>query len=181
MWLLGGDVVAKKSSNFAVRLTSQIFILIFRILKAFVAPSSKNRKSASEKNPIRTSPGNSGSFIWPELNAFDFEIVGESNYQTAIGKLAGDHGNHASDSLFRAKLVPEDNPYDNLAIRVDGEGAGTVGYMSRDDARSFRRRLAAKGIGNSITFCSAQVTGGGIAKNGKEFSYGVRLGIQPFE
>lgn len=134
-----------------------------------------------EKDPIRSSPANSGSFIWPELNAFDFEIAGESNYQTATGKLAGDHGNHASDSLFCAKLVPEKNPHDNLAIRVDGEGAGTVGYMSRDGARSFRRRLAAKGIGSSITFCSAQVTGRGTAKNGKDFSYGFRLGIQPFE
>lgn len=173
--------MAKKSSNFAVRLVSQIFLLIFRIVKAFIAPSSQARKNASKTNTTHVSQVNSAPYIWPELEGFDFEIVGESNYQSSIRRLAGDHGNNSSDASFRAMLVPEDNAHDSLAVRVDGEGVGTVGYMSRDDARSFRRRLAAKKLRDSTTFCSAQVTGGGTARNGTKLSYGVRLGIKPFE
>lgn len=170
-----------KKNNFLVRLITQVFILIYRVTKAIIF--SSNPKEVQRKRPR---PGNvvttgEAPYVWPKLDDFDFEVVGESNYQNAIKRLAGDHGSDSSSAEFRALLIPEDNPHDHLAVRVDGEGVGTVGYMSKDDARSFRRRLAAKNLAASVTLCCAEVTGGGTARNGTKLSYGVRLAIKPFE
>lgn len=172
--------MAKKPDTYFFRLITQSILLLIRVFKIFIAPSKQVTKPQRKTNAERPASGNSVSYVWQELEDFDFEIVGESNYQSTIKSLAGDHGKYSSGALFRALLVPEDNPYDHLAVRVDAEGGGTVGYMSKDDARSFRRRLAAKRLGDSITLCRAQVTGGGT-RNGEKFSYGVRLAIKPFE
>ncbi len=170
-----------KNSNYLVRLVKQIFILIFRVIAAIIAPSDP--KEVQRKRPRTVEPPTAGDapYVWPKLDECEFEIVGESNYQNAIKRLAGDHGSNSSSAEFRAMLIPEDNPHDHLAVRVDGEGVGTVGYMAKEDARSFRRRLAAKKLGDSVTLCSAEVTGGGTARNGNKLSYGVRLAIKPFE
>ncbi len=170
-----------KKSNYLVRLIKQVFILIFRVIAAIVKPSKP--KAAEPKRPRSDASAftKDAPYVWPKLDEYEFEIVGESNYQAAIKRLAGDHGTKSSAKEFRALLIPEDNPHDHLAVRVDGEGAGTVGYMSKDDARSFRRRLAAKKLGDSVTLCLAEVTGGGTARSGNKISYGVRLDLKPFE
>lgn len=111
----------------------------------------------------------------------EFEVVGESNYQTALAKLAGDHGPQSPDLKATAKLIPEnDNPHDSSAVRVEIEGH-TVGYLSRDDARGFRRRLGSKKLSGQITSCGAMIMGGFIDRNGKRASYGVVLDMKPFE
>lgn len=169
-----------KKSNYLMRLLKQVFILIVRVIAAIVKPSSPK---SQPKRPQSVAPAFAGDapYVWPKLDEYEFEIVGESNYQDAIKRLAGDHGSKPSAEEFRALLIPEDNPHDHLAVRVDGEGVGTIGHMSRDDARSFRRRLAAKKLGDTVTLCSAAVTGGGTARNGNKFSYGVRLDLKTFE
>lgn len=170
-----------KKSHYLVRLIKQTFILIFRVIAVIFAPSKP--KAAQPKSQRSVAPALTGGtpYLWPKLDEYEFEIVGESNYQDAIKRLAGDHGTKSSAGEFRALLIPEDNPHDHLAVRVDGEGVGTIGYMSRDDARSFRRRLAAKKLGDSVTVCSAVTAGGGSARNGNKFSYGVRLDLKLFE
>ena len=120
-------------------------------------------------------------FRWPPEGEYDFDIVGESNYQPALKALAGDHGEESADKECTALIVPEDNnPHDGSAVRVDIDGS-TVGYLSREDARRFRRRLGAKKMGKNPTCCAAMVVGGFRLKNGLLASYGVKLDIKLFD
>jgi hypothetical protein len=122
------------------------------------------------------------SFLhWPSLGNFDFEVVGESNYQPAIRSAAGNHGDKSPVGQYIAKLIPEnDNQFDKLAVRIDINNM-TVGCMSKDDARSFRRRLSAKKLGGKITTCDAEITGGYLMQDGSKANYGICLDIKPFE
>jgi hypothetical protein len=116
-------------------------------------------------------------FHWPSEGNFDFEIVGESNYQPAIAALV--EGTTPGET-FTALLIPEnENPYDKLAVRVEIDGR-TVGYLSREDARSFRRRLSAKKLSGKATQCMASLIGGQTRLSGETLSYGVTLDIKPF-
>lgn len=116
-------------------------------------------------------------YEWPELGMFEFEVVGESNYQTAIEKLTSVNGGEA----LKALLIPEDNNrYDKKAIRVDINGM-TVGYLSRQDATSFRRRLSQKNLSGQVTSCAARIYGGGKTRDGGEKSYGIWLDVKPFD
>lgn len=117
---------------------------------------------------------------WPGKGEFLFDVVGESNYQAAIKELAGDHGDREPKATFIASLIPDDdNPHDDKAIRVE-INRKHVGYMSREDARSFRRRLGTKKLTNQTTTCHAKITGGWVGKDGKRVPYGIRLDIKPF-
>lgn len=119
-------------------------------------------------------------YRWPNRGEFDFEIVGESHYQPALRQLAGEHGDESPDREYTAMLVPEhNNPHDGYAVRVVVEGM-TVGYLPRDDARSFRRRLSAKNMAIVPTCCAALIVGGFRLKNGLRAHYGVKLDINPF-
>lgn len=122
---------------------------------------------------------------WPQLNEFDFDIVGEQYYQPAISKIYQSWvSNHKEGDIvdpLDAYLIPDDNnPYDDKAVRVDIDNY-TVGHLNRDDARSFRRRLGAKKLTGQITKCKATITGGHELKNGNTASYGVALDLKPFE
>ena len=155
----------------------------------FIRPSKSGAREAARAKMTVSSPAASkiaraaeqGEFHWPPLGDFEFEVVGESNYQAAIAAVAGDHGGEQADQECVAALVPEDdNRFDSKAVAVLINGR-TVGYLSRNDARSFRRRLGQKGLGGAITTCAACVVGGGTRRNGEKLSYGVRLDIKPFE
>lgn len=140
-----------------------------------IAP--KNSKPRQKVTPS-TNP-----HAWPALNQFDFEVVGESYYQPALAKLAADHPAISSGANeikpLTAHLIPDDyNEYDDNAVRVEINGLH-IGYLSREDARNFRRRLGAKKLTGQITTCGAIITGGHI-NDGKTMSYGAALDIQPF-
>ena len=120
-------------------------------------------------------------FHWEPTDYYDFEVVGESNYQSALKYLAGNHGKESAAIEYTAMLIPENNNrYDDKAIRVDIDDM-TVGYLSREDARSFRRRLGARKLTNQATTCDAIIHGGFIKKNGERAYYGVSLAIKPFD
>lgn len=138
------------------------------------APGTVRKRVAAAPPPTDVAP-----HVWPGEGNFEFEVVGESNYQNHIRVLAGEHGDEWANTQHVALLVPEDqNPHDDKAVSVIING-GLVGYLSRDDARSFRRRLSAKKLGRQITGCAAVVRGGGI-KNGQRVPYGVWLDMKPF-
>lgn len=121
------------------------------------------------------------SFAWPPLHEFEAAVVGESHYQRALREIAGDHGDDAADLTTTAVLIPDDkNPHDNKAVRVEIDGR-VVGHLSRDDARTYRRRLGSKKVGMVPASCGALVMGGFIGRDGKRASYGVLLDIKPFD
>jgi hypothetical protein len=119
-------------------------------------------------------------FKWPALGEYDFDVVGEASYQNSIAALAAGHGTSSANVQCVAQLIPEDtNKRDSKAVAVRIQGA-LVGYLSREDARSFRRRLSQKGISGQATTCDACIVGGGTRKNGEKLYYGVKLDIKPF-
>lgn len=134
----------------------------------------------SNNHSVKASP-EADSYRWPALGQFEFEVVGESNYQRELKAAAGDHGDDPADAHCLAALIPDDdNPHDDKAVAVSVDGQ-TVGYLSRADARSFRRRLSQRKLGGQTTQCDAMIVGGGRGKGGKRYSYGIRLDIKPFD
>lgn len=100
----------------------------------------------------------------PELYAI--ELKGESHYQTALRSICS----RDREKIVIATLVYEDdNPHDDKAIRVDVKGK-TVGYLSRENARQYRERLAEAGYPGYTATCFAEI---GKGKPG----YGVRLDL----
>jgi hypothetical protein len=158
-------------------------------LTSITTEKPRQAKLARTKNEnyIKRSIDPSGTYHhWPQTADFAFEVVGESFYQDNIAKIADAHATENDDEEFRdfeiakAYLIPDDlNPYDNKAVRVDIDGK-TVGHLGKDDARSFRRRLAAKKLSNQITTCDAMIIGG-YTKDDEQKSYGIALDMQPFE
>lgn len=117
---------------------------------------------------------------WSDGGSFSFEIVGEANYQPTLRRLVGSENAARGDSLFTAKLVPENgNAYDDKAVGVY-IGGQKVGHLSRQEARSFRRRLGAKKLTGCVTTCPATIFGGRVV-DGKTQSLGVWLDLKPFE
>lgn len=102
-------------------------------------------------------------YAWPPLMEFDVDVVGESYYQDAIEiiakQLEAKYDNNPNEELqpLTAYLVPDDNnSYDDKAVRIEIKGM-QVGHLSREDARSFRRRLGSKKLTGQITTCGAMI------------------------
>jgi hypothetical protein len=155
------------------------------VVWVFIRPSTSEQRQKAK--PRAASPqakakgvAHGGPFAWPNLGDFDFEVVGESHYQRNLASLAGEHDEYGARTECVAHLVPEDhNPHDPKAVAVQIAGR-IVGYLSREDARSFRRRLGQKGLSGRVTTCGACIVGG-ATRNGEKLFYGVNLDLKPFE
>ncbi len=155
------------------------FVIVIVLLIIYFVGTTL-RKRAQERRG-QQSVAQVQAFKWPSLDDFEFEVVGESNYQAALMRLAGNHGTDNASALCLAELAPEDNnKYDKSAVQVLVQGQ-CVAYFSRDDARSFRRRLGNKGLTGQTTFCDAVIVGGGTKRNGDKLMYGIKLDIKPFD
>jgi hypothetical protein len=153
-------------------------IALWLLIRRSPKKSKKGETVLTARKPPRSLDE---SFTWPSLGEFEFEVVGESHYQATLRENAGNHGKESASTECVAELIPNDgNEYDDKAVevRIDGK---LVGHLSRDDARSFRRRLRAKKLTGQTTFCHAQIVGGGTNRSGKSYSYGIRLDIKPFD
>lgn len=107
---------------------------------------------------------------------FDFDVVGEASYQGALLSIAGPKSANGAEKYCDANLVPEDNNrYDKNAVAVKISGK-TVGYLSRSDARYWRKRLSIQGRSGQTATARAVIVGG-WKRRGDEGSFGVRLDI----
>jgi len=146
---------------------------------------TKKKKVSRVSNKTRQ-PVEVTNFRWSNGGNFNFAVVGESFYQKDLKVLAGEHKDSGCRVYGTAVLVPEDdNPHDNKAVAVyvktaENQPGRQVGYLSRQDARSFRRRLGAKKLAGQRTLCDAVVVGGRL-KKGICQSYGVWLDMKPFD
>lgn len=139
---------------------------------------SSGQDATSSNNRSTFTPNTEATFVWPNPGQFNFAIVGESNYQHAINLIVSRQSEDRQ--IHAAHLIPEDeNEYDDKAIRVDIDGR-TVGYLSRDSARSFRRRLSKNKLSGKTTGCRAVIIGGHTLPSGKTASYGVWLDLKGF-
>jgi len=86
--------------------------------------------------------------------------VGESHYQDFLEHMAGGRTEDEANKVWPCTIVPEDdNPYDNMAVRID-IGGSTVGYLDRETARSYRTQLSKAGLDGRTTGCYAKIVGG---------------------
>jgi hypothetical protein len=97
----------------------------------------------------------------------------ELEFQVAT-KNPGSLERHLLYALRVSKCVH--NPYDSKAIRVDIQG-NTVGYLSRENARQYRKRLEKAGHKGMTATCFAMVVGGWDRGSGDKGHFGVRLDL----
>jgi hypothetical protein len=155
-------------------------VIVWFCFKLFGSKPKPRSTLDQEKNTPLLQQKHTAKFQWPALNEYDFEVVGESFYQEQLERMAGGHGLDSANVHKIAYLVPEsNNPHDDKAVRVDIDGY-TVGHLSRDDARSFRRRLSSKKMSSETTSCHALIMGGHTNPQGEKMHYGVRLDLKPF-
>jgi len=109
---------------------------------------------------------------------FQQPIVGESNYQEALGKICGRRSKEGEHRIVEARIIPDDkNKHDKNAVRIEIQGR-VVGYIEGDDAPAYRARLKREGRAHATVACPAMIKGGW--KRGKDVGhYGVWLDIAP--
>jgi hypothetical protein len=84
---------------------------------------------------------------------YQIDVVGVSRYQDALEEIRGGRTTENVKLIVDALLVPEDdNSHDSNAIRVDIRGM-TVGYLSRQRARQYRKSLADAGCPGVTVRC----------------------------
>ena len=136
----------------------RIFLRIFTLILGISKPQ------ATEPNII----GN---------QEYNVDVVGESNYQPALATICGKRTAQGVKKIVTATLVHEDeNPQDKNAVRVDIKGE-TVGYLDRENAKKYRKRLAKAGQSGTTTTCQAMIVGGWDDGNGRTGFFGVKLDI----
>ncbi len=117
---------------------------------------------------------------WKGNGAFKLFVIVESHSQNAIAQIASTPLNNKQSAQL-AHIIPESgNEKDPFAVRIELNGKN-VGYLTRDDALKFRRRLALRKIGMKATTCNAEIRGGSKGRDGKTLSYAVFLDMMPFE
>jgi hypothetical protein len=110
-------------------------------------------------------------------------VVGESQYQGSLGRLAGGRTiDGPKNRDHKALLLREStNPYDPNAVRVvvvtaDGTGA-TIGYLSRDNAVAYRPVIDRLARFGKVAGCLASISGGWDRGSDDRGSFGVRLSM----
>ena len=109
--------------------------------------------------------------------SYSFDIVGESHYQDSISIICGGKTRQGHRIEVDATLVYDDNnPNDDNAIRVDINGY-TVGYLSRNLARDYRKAMReARQVGMRLR-CPAIIVGGWKRGETDEGHFGVKLDL----
>src|SRR5882724_1380674 len=108
---------------------------------------------------------------------FALPIVGESYYQEALEAICGPRSEEGEDRPVEVRLILEnDNPHDSMAVRVDIPGQ-TVGHLSRDHARQYRKQLERAGYASTDAYCDARIRGGWDRGDGDQGHYGVYLDL----
>lgn len=108
---------------------------------------------------------------------YEVEVVGESHYQRALEKICGGRSEEGTEMYVEATLVLEDsNHYDNKAVRIDIQGM-PVGYLPRQSAREYRKRLKEAGHTQLTGICGAAIRGGWDRGGGDRGYFGVWLDL----
>ncbi|AVL53804.1 hypothetical protein CEP88_15135 [Roseobacter denitrificans] len=105
---------------------------------------------------------------------YQFDIVGEASYQIELEAIAGKKTKESKQFRCHAAMVIEDNNrHDPEAVRVVIDSK-TVGYLSRADARHFRKWFAEQDLGLLGVAVSAEIVGG-WKDHESEGHFGVKL------
>jgi hypothetical protein len=147
-----------------------VLFILFQVLKAW-------SKQHTLKE-LRDGSNPDGAYVWPELGEFEVDVVGESRHQRELQEIALHSA--PGKSLTAVLILEDDNPADKNAVLVTILGR-KVGYLARDDAPTFRKRLKKKADWSAVSVCRAVLTGGHELPNGTKASFGVMLDLAPLE
>lgn len=109
---------------------------------------------------------------------YKIKVVGTSKYQNTLEKLCGGRGKESREVIFDNVLLIhlDDDPHDKLAILVSIHGE-PVGYLSKENARQFRKSLEEGGFPGSGAVCSGMIIGGWDDGEGDRGHFGMRLDL----
>lgn len=117
-------------------------------------------------------------FVWGR--SYDFEVVGESNYQDSLGKIAGKKEDTSKFVEECACLKREpNNRFDPNAVTVKIQGL-TVAYLSKSEAKTFSRSLKNIGIDEYSSIYVRAVIVGGWNKGSSVGNFGVKLDMPDY-
>lgn len=162
-------------------------ILPVTLISAIILYFNRDKIATSgtpEKGARKSAKPAQGTYVWPELGQFACTIS-TGPYQQAIEQLVQENdidfknAAAAQPHILRAYLIPDNsNPYDSDMIYVSINDR-TVGYLDREQARNFHRKLEEKKLSNQVTACGAVVAviGDGVVNGG----YSIRLDIELIE
>ncbi|SEF71399.1 hypothetical protein [Nitrosomonas ureae] len=163
------------------------YILPIVFISAVILISNRNKIANAvqpEKSPQQHIKPAADYYNWPESGQFAC-IIAAAPRQQVIQQLAQENGINPDDNpvtkthILKARLITDNsNPFDSDVVHIDIDGR-TVYYLSREESRSFRRRLDEKGVSNQIIICNAIISGSSEANN-KPLRYTVKLDIEPF-
>lgn len=151
------------------------------LTEAINKKNQSGKKKPEKPSPPPAQPAATAPHEWPAIGLFDFPVAGESYRQEELQQIVGNTGDKFTRHKATATLVLDDNnPHDDMAVAVLIEGR-PVGYLSKANARSYRRRLAALKVTSSHSICGALIKGGGTdANTGAPRTFDVWLDIKPF-
>jgi len=108
---------------------------------------------------------------------YDLDVVRVSHWQKRLKSLCGGYSIKGSYHEAVAKLHYENgNPDDSNAIRVVVNG-GTVGYLSRENARLYRKAIETAGKEGIVVSCNAKIAAGRRIWFFKKPDFGVWLDL----
>lgn len=187
--------ILDKSTRSKPSLFAKIFVFIescFRVIAAIyrqfrpTTPGTGRDSSAAISRPLQKRKSKATptdavdkNFVWPNPGNYDFSVVGTSFHQGELKQIVGDHGAHSPNHKCIARLIPYKFNTDSMAVKVTINDI-EIGHLGAGEARSFRKRLSAKGLGSASTSCQALIDGGFMKKNGERATYWVKLDIKSF-
>jgi hypothetical protein len=147
---------------------SDILWLVILLLLASLAWSISRGMKTTTSGPLYALRGD---------GTFSTEVVGELSYQQALEAICGGRCEEGVSKEVEAMLTLEDdNPHDKEAVRVN-VGSEIVGYLSRDDARKYRRKLKRDGHARVTVTCPALIRGGWDRGSSDRGYFGIRLDL----
>ena len=98
-------------------------------------------------------------------------------WRSACGAISGGRSEDGAEYVTEAILyLVDSNPHDNRAVRVTIEGQ-RVGYLSRQNARLYRKQLKQLGHAQIVCKCDAMIVGGWHRSPADAGHFGVKLDL----
>lgn len=152
-----------------------------KILRLSSAPRSVKRPEvvadpASSPRPKPKSIPATVNLLQEE--SYDFDVVGESNYQDALRSIVGAETDTGHEHIVDVWLICEGkNPHDRNAVAVFVQEQ-KVGYLPKSDSGEYRKELRELTGGIPPARTKGMIVGGGLRKRtGERLHLGIKLDL----
>ncbi|GLQ20005.1 HIRAN domain-containing protein [Algimonas porphyrae] len=134
---------------------------------------SKLFGNSKTEKPSALSKTSKMGFLDTGIKSYNYDVVGESNYQLALKDIAGGYRRESQYIECEAEIHLEpDNPYDPNAVKVVIENE-VVGYIPAKDATRVGNSL--RDFGLTGAYVDGQIRGGWKTNDSDVGHFGVKL------